>query len=63
MPGGNISIAAGDSIVIQDASGSVIYSATALRAASYVFFSSAALVSGQTYTLLINGSSVATATA
>ena len=61
--GSNISIAAGDSITVRDASGNVLYSATAVRAASYVFFSSAALVSGQTYTLLVNGTAVATANA
>jgi len=66
MPGGQggaVSIAAGDSIVIQDTGGNVIYSAVAIRAASYVFFSSSALVSGQTYTMLVNGASAATATA
>ena len=60
---GSISISAGDSIVIKDAGGSVIYSATAVRAASYVFFTASSLVSGQSYTLYVNGTSVATATA
>ena len=60
---GSISISAGDTIVIKDASGNVVYSATSIRAASYVFFTSAALTSGQTYTLYVNGASVATATA
>ena len=63
QPGSSISIAAGDSIVIKDAGGNVLYSTTAVRAANYVFFSSAALVSGQTYTLYINGTSAASVTA
>ena len=63
QPGSSISIAAGDSIVIKDAGGNVLYSTTAVRAANYVFFSCAALVSGQTYTLYINGTSAASVTA
>ena len=63
QPGSSISIAAGDSIVIKDAGGNVLYSTTAVRAANYVFFSCAALVKGQTYTLYINGASAASVTA
>lgn len=58
-----ISIATGNSIAIQDTSGNRLYSSTAVRSASYVFFSSSALIKGQTYTLQVNGKSAATAAA
>lgn len=58
-----ISIAAGDTVTIADAQGSILYSGTALRQAGYVFFSSSALTESGTYTLNINGACAATAIA
>ncbi len=64
QPGqGGVSIPAGSTITVQDASGKTLYTAAAIRQASYVFFTSADLLSGQTYTLLVNGSAAASATA
>ena len=67
QPGGMrssaISIAAGDTVTIADAQGSILYSGTALRQAGYVFFSSSALTESGTYTLNINGACTATAIA
>lgn len=64
-PGGNqgasFSIAAGDTIAVTDAEGNTLYSATALRSASYVIYSGSDLVLEGTYSLLVNGNSVATA--
>ena len=56
-------VTAGSTIKILDENGNTLYSATAVRAASYVLFSSDEITSGKTYTLSVNGSSVATATA
>ena len=61
--GSSISISAGNTIVIKDSSGSVVYSATAVKNANSVVFASDDLVSGETYTLYVNGSAVATAAA
>ena len=61
--GSSISIKAGDVITVADSSGNTLYAATAVRAASYVLFSSAKLTSGNTYTLKINGNTATTATA
>ena len=62
--GGNQSnlVTAGGTIEITDASGSVLYTATAVRGASYILFSSPSLTSGSTYTLK-SGSTSSTATA
>lgn len=46
-----ISLAAGASFTIEDADGNAIYSGTAVYDASFVFFSSAALADGESYTL------------
>ncbi|MCR4724767.1 MAG: carbohydrate-binding domain-containing protein [Clostridia bacterium] len=51
-------VTAGSTIQITDASGNVLYTAKAVRNASYVLFASPDLTSGSTYTLK-NGSSVA----
>ncbi|MBS7263440.1 MAG: carbohydrate-binding domain-containing protein [Eubacteriales bacterium] len=61
--GSTLAVQTGDKIAILDASGNTLCSATALRAATYIFFSSDALTEGQTYSLTINGTSVATANA
>ena len=69
FPGGMTSdaqsdlVTAGSTIQITDASGSVLYSATAIRNASYVLFASPALSSGASYTLKNGSSAVSTATA
>ena len=60
---GSATISAGDAITVTDESGNTLYSATAIRAASYVFFSSPALTEGASYTLNVNGTANATATA
>ncbi|MBQ6264788.1 MAG: carbohydrate-binding domain-containing protein [Clostridia bacterium] len=55
--GGNTSVVtAGNTISIKDSSGNTLYSGKAVRNASYVIFSSPALVNGSSYTLY-NGSS------
>ena len=66
QPGGQDSvsiISANSAVAVKDASGNVIYTYTAPCAADYVFFSSADLTSGETYTLYADNTSVATATA
>ena len=61
---GSVSIiSANSAVAVKDASGNVIYTYTAPCAAGYVFFSSADLTSGETYTLYADNTSVATATA
>ena len=61
--GGAFSVASGDIIEILDDVGSVLAETTALRAADYVFFSSASLESGKAYTLRVGGGEVLTALA
>lgn len=61
--GSAVSIAAGDTIAVADSSGKILCSAAAVREAGYVFFTSPELKDGETYTLLVNGSTAATATA
>ena len=56
-------IKAGSTIAIKDASGNTLYSATAVRNAGYVIFSSADLKAGSTYTLYVNSTSAGTAQA
>ena len=58
-----VSIAAGNTITVQDASGNTVFSDTAPCRASYVFFSSPELTSGSTYTLFIEGTEAASAEA
>ena len=60
---GGVSVSAGSALAILDANGNAVYSATAVRAASMVIFSSDVLTSGETYTLTVNGTAVAAATA
>lgn len=61
---GSVSIiSANSAVAVKDASGNVIYTYTAPCAAGYVFFSSADLTSGETYTLYADNTSVASATA
>ena len=65
IPGntGSSLVSAGGKIEITDSEGNVLYEATAVRAASYVLFSSQELRAGSPYTLNCNGSSVSTASA
>ena len=56
-------VTAGSAIQITDASGNVLYSATAVRNASYVLFASPDLTSGASYTLKNGSTAVSTATA
>ena len=67
-PGGGpgnsaINIKQGDKVAILDANGNTVISTTALRTASYVFYSASSLTNGATYTLSINGAATATSTA
>ena len=61
--GGASVISANSTVTVKDSSGNTVYIYTAPCAASYVFFSSADLTSGETYTLYADNTSVATATA
>ena len=71
MPGGAasdstasaVSIAKGETITIQDSDGTVLYSGEAPCSTAYVFFSSAGLTDGASYTLLSGGRSLAEAAA
>ncbi len=56
-------VTAGNTIQITDASGNVLYSAKAVRNASYILFASPDLTSGSTYTLKNGTTAAATATA
>ena len=56
-------VKAGSTITIKDSSGNTIYSATAVRNAGYVIFSSDDLKAGSTYTLYVNNTSAGTAQA
>lgn len=56
-------VTAGSTIGITDAEGGVLYTATAVRNASYVLFSSPELTSGATYTLNNGSTAAASATA
>ena len=61
---GSVSIlSANSTVTVKDSSDNVVYTYTAPCAASYIFFSSADLTSGETYTLYADNTSVATATA
>ena len=59
---GSVSLNAGDSVSILDASGNTIYTTTVKKSANSVIFASPLLTSGSTYTLSVNGTAVATAT-
>lgn len=58
-----LSLSSGNTIVIKDSSGNTLYSSTAKKNANSIVFCSDALVSGSTYTLYLNGTAKATATA
>lgn len=58
-----LGIKKGSVITVQDASGKTLYTATALGSMSSVIFSSADIKEGETYTVLVDGTSVGTATA
>ena len=58
-----LSIAQGDTLAVLDESGNTVYTATASRAARGVVYHSETLTAGKTYTLTVNGTTVATATA
>ena len=59
----NTNVSSGALLSIKDASGSELISATAPKAANWVYLASDKLTSGATYTLYINGKATATATA
>lgn len=58
-----LGIKEGSVITVQDASGKTLYTATALGSMSSVIFSSSDIKEGETYTVLVDGTSVGTATA
>lgn len=58
-----IGIKEGSVITVQDSSGKTLYTATALGSMSSVIFSSADIKEGETYTVLVDGTSVGTAEA
>lgn len=58
-----LGIKKGSVITVQDASGKTLYTASALGSMSSVIFSSADIKEGETYTVLVDGASVGTATA
>ena len=58
-----LGIKKGSVITVQDASGKTLYTASALGSMSSVIFSSSAIKEGETYTVLVDGTSVGTATA
>ena len=58
-----LGIKKGSVISVQDADGRTLYTATALGSMSSVIFSSSDIKEGETYTVLVDGTSVGTATA
>lgn len=58
-----LGIKKGSVITVQDSSGKTLYTATALGSMSSVIFSSADIKEGETYTVLVDGTSVGTAEA
>ena len=58
-----LGIKQGSVITVQDSSGKTLYTATALGSMSSVIFSSADIKEGETYTVLVDGTSVGTAEA
>ena len=58
-----LGIKEGSVIIVQDSSGKTLYTATALGSMSSVIFSSADIKEGETYTVLVDGTSVGTAEA
>lgn len=63
MDGQSVSISQGSTFTIQSSDGTAVYTGEAVYDARFVFFSSAAMTSGETYTLTSGGTELATATA
>lgn len=61
--GQSVSISQGSPFTIQSSDGTAVYTGEAVYDARFVFFSSAAMTSGETYTLTSGGTELATATA
>ena len=61
--GSSISISKGSTFTVQSSDGTAVYTGEAVYDARFVFFSSAAMTSGETYTLTSGGTELATATA
>ncbi len=61
--GQSVSISQGSTFTIQSSDGTAVYTGEAVYDARFVFFSSAAMTSGETYTLTSGGTELATATA
>lgn len=61
--GSSISIFKGSTFTIRSSDGTAVYTGEAVYDARFVFFSSAAMTSGETYTLTSGGTELATATA
>lgn len=61
--GSSISLSKGSTFTIRSSDGTAVYTGEAVYDARFVFFSSAAMTSGETYTLTSGGSELATATA
>lgn len=60
---GSVSISAGSIITIKDASGNILIETTSPKAANNVMFASDSLAGGSSYTLYVNGTQAATASA
>lgn len=69
MPGqmdgqsGSVSVSQGSTFTIRSSDGTAVYTGEAVYDARFVFFSSAAMTSGETYALTSGGTELATATA
>ncbi len=61
--GSTFSITKGTRIEIRDSSGNLLYTGEGVKSANYVLFASTGLTAGESYSLYLNGSSVATASA
>ena len=61
--GSSVSISEGDEVSIVDASGNTVYSVTAKRSASFVFLSTESMSEGETYSLVVNGTEIASSQA
>ena len=61
--GSSISISKGSTLTIRPSDGTAVYTGEAVYDARFVFFSSAVMTSGETYTLTSGGTELATATA
>ena len=61
--GSSISISKGSTFTIRSSDGTAVYTGEAVYDARFVFFSSAAMTSGETYTLTSGGTELATSTA